>query len=267
MRQIETTVRRRLSRRVIAIGVGAMLLAVPVAVSANHDFSDVPTSNTYHTSISRLAGSGITGGCGGGKYCPSDPVTRGQMAAFLNRGLGRAVHDTGTTSGDDWVTVLPASDTAISAVDLTIGGGSGGTAHVLVQGNISAFTNQPGACPCDLRLFLLSDSTETSELAATNIGAVVSPDDGFVRGSASWSHLFTAQSGTVATYFLVVQITPTVTPLAAFTSEVTWSLQATDVPFNATGENPTFPASATSATSLPFGRAPFKVMSHATGSK
>jgi S-layer homology domain len=267
MRQVEFAVRARLSRRVIAIGVGVVLLAVPVAVSANHLFSDVPTSNTYHTSISRLAGSGITGGCGGGKYCPSDPVTRGQMAAFLNRGLGRAVHDTGTTSGDDWVTVLPASDTAISAVDLTIGGGSGGTAHVLVQGNLSAFTNQPGACPCDLRMFLISDSDETSELATANIGAVVSPDDGYVRGALSWSHLFTAQSGTLATYFLVVQITPTTTPLAAFTSEVTWSLQATDVPFNATGENPPFPVSATSTNALPFGKAPFKVISHATGTE
>ena len=25
----------------------------------------------------------ITGGCGGGSYCPGNPVTRGQMAAFL----------------------------------------------------------------------------------------------------------------------------------------------------------------------------------------
>jgi hypothetical protein len=59
-------------------------------------------------------------------------------------------------------------------------------------------------------------------------------------------------------------MTPTITPLAAFTSEVTWSLQATDVPFNATGENPPFPVSTTSAKSLPFGKAAFKVMSHAT---
>jgi hypothetical protein len=28
---------------------------------------------------------GITGGCGGGKYCPDSNVTRGQMAAFLRR--------------------------------------------------------------------------------------------------------------------------------------------------------------------------------------
>ena len=28
---------------------------------------------------------GVTTGCGGGNYCPSQSVTRGQMAQFLNR--------------------------------------------------------------------------------------------------------------------------------------------------------------------------------------
>ena len=35
--------------------------------------------------IEALAAEGITGGCGAGNYCPSDPVTRGQMAVFLVR--------------------------------------------------------------------------------------------------------------------------------------------------------------------------------------
>ena len=33
--------------------------------------------------IEELAGLGITGGCGGGNYCPHSPVTRAQMAVFL----------------------------------------------------------------------------------------------------------------------------------------------------------------------------------------
>jgi hypothetical protein len=32
--------------------------------------------------------SGITAGCGGGNYCPDAPLTRGQMAVFLSKGLG-----------------------------------------------------------------------------------------------------------------------------------------------------------------------------------
>jgi S-layer homology domain len=261
MRPVTAAIRGRLSRRATVIGVAVLLLALPVAVSASHVFSDVPTSMTFHQAIANLAGSGITGGCGGSKYCPTDAVTRGQMAGFLNRGLGRGAHDTGTTSGDDWATVLPASDTAISAVDLRIGGGSGGTQDVMVNGNLRAFTNQVGLCPCELEIFLLSDSGEVSE-AATTVFTVPSPAAGnFIEGSASWSHLFTAQSNTVATYFLVAQVTPTLVPLAPNTSEVSWSLQATTVPFDAAGANPPFPAD-TSSTALPFGKAPLKVMSH-----
>jgi hypothetical protein len=36
--------------------------------------------------IEQLAAEGITGGCGGGNYCPANPVTRAQMAVFLLKG-------------------------------------------------------------------------------------------------------------------------------------------------------------------------------------
>lgn len=41
----------------------------------------------HQGAINRLASSGITGGCGGGRYCPGSPITRAQMAAFLHRAL------------------------------------------------------------------------------------------------------------------------------------------------------------------------------------
>jgi S-layer homology domain len=47
-------------------------------------FSDVPANSFAAAWIERLAAEGITAGCGNGtKFCPSDPVTRAQMAAFL----------------------------------------------------------------------------------------------------------------------------------------------------------------------------------------
>ncbi|MGQ0609441.1 MAG: S8 family serine peptidase [Chloroflexota bacterium] len=41
----------------------------------------------HENDINALAASGITAGCGGTRYCPSNPVTRGQMAAFLHRAV------------------------------------------------------------------------------------------------------------------------------------------------------------------------------------
>ena len=77
-------VRTRHRAVLIALMLGAAI-AFPLGVLASHQFSDVPDSNPYHTDIDALVDSGVTTGCGGGKYCPSAFVTREQMAAFMNR--------------------------------------------------------------------------------------------------------------------------------------------------------------------------------------
>jgi hypothetical protein len=46
-------------------------------------FGDVPCPSTFANWIEALAAEGITGGCGGGNYCPQNPVRRDQMAVFL----------------------------------------------------------------------------------------------------------------------------------------------------------------------------------------
>jgi hypothetical protein len=51
-------------------------------------FGDVPTSHPFFQFVEALVASGITAGCGGGNYCPDDPLTRGQMAVFLSKALG-----------------------------------------------------------------------------------------------------------------------------------------------------------------------------------
>lgn len=51
-------------------------------------FNDVGTGHPFFQAVEALADSGITGGCGGGNFCPNDSVTRGQMAVFLARALG-----------------------------------------------------------------------------------------------------------------------------------------------------------------------------------
>ena len=51
-------------------------------------FGDVPTPDPAFAFVEALAASGITGGCGGGNFCPTNPVTRRQMAIFLAKALG-----------------------------------------------------------------------------------------------------------------------------------------------------------------------------------
>jgi hypothetical protein len=49
----------------------------------NGDFGDVACPSLFADWIEQLAAEAITGGCGGGNYCPLNPVRRDQMAAFL----------------------------------------------------------------------------------------------------------------------------------------------------------------------------------------
>jgi hypothetical protein len=55
---------------------------------ANGIFDDVPIGSFADAWVEQLAAEGITSGCGGGNYCPDDPVTRAQMAVFLVRAFG-----------------------------------------------------------------------------------------------------------------------------------------------------------------------------------
>jgi hypothetical protein len=49
-------------------------------------FADVPCPSTFANWIEEMAAEGITGGCGGGNFCPMTPVRRDQMAVFLLKG-------------------------------------------------------------------------------------------------------------------------------------------------------------------------------------
>ncbi len=52
-------------------------------------FVDVDRGRYYAPAVDWLYASGVTTGVGGGRYAPDEPVTRGQMAAFLWRFEGR----------------------------------------------------------------------------------------------------------------------------------------------------------------------------------
>lgn len=234
------TGRPRLAKRLTRVGLVALMLALPVIVSASHQFTDVPTSHTFHTPISRLYGARLTTGCTSTRFCPGANVTRGQMAAFLNRGLGRGAVDVGGTGlADDWATF---DNGVVAAVDLQHGGAPGGTGHVLVTASASAYTTAAGTCPCELSLMLVnSDTGEESAGSYQVITDVPTPLDSesmvWYEGTGSVSYLFTVPSGVTHTYLLAGDISTT-TPPTGDVAGVEWNLTAVYVPFGANGGNP-----------------------------
>jgi len=87
----EAAPRGRLRRSSLLVAVAVVAMIVPATVLAViSPFSDVSPTNIFYNNIVNMANTGITTGCGGGKFCPKDNVTREQMSAFLNRAAPRA---------------------------------------------------------------------------------------------------------------------------------------------------------------------------------
>jgi hypothetical protein len=82
----------------------------------------VPESHTFFSDIEWLADSGITSGCNppaNTLFCPDDHVTRGQMAAFLDRALDLPAGP--DAFADDNGSVFEVSINAIAAAEITLG--------------------------------------------------------------------------------------------------------------------------------------------------
>ncbi len=93
----------------------AVAMMIPVGVFASHQFNDVPDSHTFHNAIAWMKDNNITVGCNppaNNRYCPSNNVTRGEMAAFMKRLAENNVVDAATLDGVDSTEFATSADNA-----------------------------------------------------------------------------------------------------------------------------------------------------------
>ena len=79
-------------------------------------FDDVQPGYWAFSFIETLAASDITAGCGGDSYCPEDPVTRAQMAVFLERCMRGSGYSPPAATGNTFLDV-GASDFAAAFIE------------------------------------------------------------------------------------------------------------------------------------------------------
>src|SRR6185503_13167630 len=56
---------------------------IPPPCETTPVFPDVPASSPFCRWVEELARRGVVGGCGGGRFCPDDAITREQLAVVL----------------------------------------------------------------------------------------------------------------------------------------------------------------------------------------
>jgi len=115
--------RRLRGMSVTTVVVLVLTTAVSTAVIAAHNFNDVPDSNTFHEDIEWLSENRVTRGCNppaNDEFCPSEDVTREEMAAFMRRlAETSGVAGNQVTDDSDPVTVDSTNLTELLSVSVT----------------------------------------------------------------------------------------------------------------------------------------------------
>jgi hypothetical protein len=142
----------RRHRRLVLVGIAAALVVgVPAAWAT---FNDVPPSNPFYDDINALQGAGITQGCGGGNFCPTDNITRQAEAAFIHRSAGRAGF------GSIGFQPVGTSDVTVLTKALTVGiPGVVSNAAAFVKADAEVEVFGASGCPCTLNADLLQDGS------------------------------------------------------------------------------------------------------------
>jgi hypothetical protein len=177
----------------------ATAVAFPLVALAGHQFSDVPDGHFFHADVDALVDAGVTSGCSAGKFCPEANVTRGQMAAFMNR-LGALAPDKAPVVNADKVDGRQANDltrvvqggaiatttitsTGIVYVQVTLQAPTSGyvqlTSSVSIQGagctvlcNVTAYLSQTNGNPISLPMVQTVLGTTYETASPTTVTAV-----------------------------------------------------------------------------------------------
>jgi len=151
--------KRRLTAFVVAM---AVLIVTPLAVVATTEFTDVPTSSVHHDNIDWLKDAGVTSGCNppaNDEYCPTESVTRAQMATFMRNLAENQVVDAATavTAGtalqgirDDSVSLDDAPNSASAESIVTLSDLPAGTYAVTATWGASRSGTTTARVVCNL---------------------------------------------------------------------------------------------------------------------
>ena len=174
----------RVRGTILAI-VAATTIAFPIGVLAAHQFADVSNSNIFHGDIDALVDAGITAGCGGSNYCPNQAVTRGQMAAFMNRlGAlapgkvpvvnadrvdGYQANELGRVAQTVSSTIVPLTDANATLSSVALTAPTAGFVHVTAT--LTAYSFDAGCASCEVSASLRVDgSSATSSNQNAQVG-------------------------------------------------------------------------------------------------
>ncbi|MGB8361941.1 MAG: PQQ-dependent sugar dehydrogenase, partial [Acidimicrobiia bacterium] len=154
--------------------VVVFLILVPVlplsaALPPGGTFTD-DDGNVHEGNIEAIAAEGVTQGCNppfSDRYCPSTPVDRGAMAAFLRRALSLP-DSTKDFFSDDDASIFEADINAIAEAGITLGCNPPANTHfcpdsTVRRGQMAAFLRRALTLPASGNDYFVDDETSVFE--------------------------------------------------------------------------------------------------------
>jgi hypothetical protein len=243
-------VHRRISRSATILAVTAIVaLGVPLGLAfARHQFTDVPSSHLFHADIDAINDAGVTTGCATNppRYCPSSFVTRGEMAAFMNRlgalGPGKPpkvnadkvdgfdanelVRGTGASGTEALVAITATAPTFQNALTITVTAPKAGFVLVTASSGAENTTATCAVFDCGVQFRLRHvQGAAQSPAVAVSVHGAVTP-----RNTASVTQAFPVGAGTQTFNLQVARVTASQSP-SYFSPQMTGIY----VPFGSTG--------------------------------
>ena len=164
--------------RTVAFGAAMIVLGSVTGAYASHQFADVPASSPFHASVDHVARAGVTLGFLDGTYRPADAVTRGQMAGFLDRGLGRVAYDEGERTD----VVLADGQVVVTDVRIRSGASGGEGGFVVLTATFDVSPDGVTVADSHRTIWKLRDATDDTE--GPSVYLPWTNDD--VGGALSW---------------------------------------------------------------------------------
>jgi hypothetical protein len=159
-----------------------MRMVIDVDVPAGSDSFADDDDSMFERDIEWLATADITRGCSPSEFCPQVEITRGQMAAFLNRALNLPATTTDFFVDDDG-SIFEDDINRLAAVGITRGCGPDSFCvhSVVTRGEMAAFLNRALSLPATTTDFFVDDDgsifeDDINRLAAFDITEGCGPD-------------------------------------------------------------------------------------------
>jgi hypothetical protein len=199
------------STRIAALAVISSLVGGLVATAAGATFDDVPAEGRFAEHIARVEQAGIANGYPDGTFRPTNPLSRQQAAAWIDRSVSRSALDFSDLTSEH-APVDPADPTRqVAEIEMSSPAVSDGGGWVTLDGYVAAATaDQHGTgCPCAFDLTVLNSQDDVVAVGILTAPGTESDDERTGIGPAGVAPvqgIVWLPAGATETYRLVLEL-------------------------------------------------------------